>query len=46
MLNEHSPEVWIHGHHHKRLEYTLNGFDTKFYCLDELDVLEIDLEKY
>jgi hypothetical protein len=45
MLNEHEPEIWIHGHHHKRLEYKLNGFQTQFYSLKELDTLEIDLEE-
>jgi Icc-related predicted phosphoesterase len=45
MLNEHAPEFWIHGHHHKRVEYTLNGFNTTFYSLAELDILELNLEE-
>lgn len=41
MLEEHSPDHWIFGHHHQRWERTVLG--CKFLCLPELAVEEIDI---
>lgn len=34
MFEDHQPDLWIFGHHHRRKEEIING--TKFICLEEL----------
>lgn len=34
MLENHQPDLWIFGHHHRRKEETI--YNTKFICLEEL----------
>lgn len=34
----HQPELWVFGHHHSRLDKTMNG--TRFVCLEELEMKE------
>lgn len=41
MLEEHSPDIWIFGHHHQRWERTILG--CTFICLPELAVEEIEI---
>lgn len=38
-LDNHKPEVWIFGHHHKSFDKVIDG--TRFVCLDELETMEI-----
>jgi len=43
LLNEiwniHRPEVWVFGHHHKRIDITIEG--CRFVCLGELETLKV-----
>lgn len=39
MLEYHQPEIWVYGHYHKKHDFIYKG--THFYCLPELDVMEI-----
>lgn len=39
LLEEHEPDLWIFGHHHKSVN-TMIG-NTNFVCLDELETYEI-----
>lgn len=41
MFEEHKPELWIFGHHHKSKDEVING--TRFICLDELETFEIEI---
>jgi len=40
MLKIHRPKFWIHAHHHRSFQKTIKG--TKFICLAELEVLDLD----
>lgn len=40
MFQEHQPELWIFGHHHKSKDEIING-GTRFICLSELETFEI-----
>lgn len=37
MFQEHKPELWVFGHHHKSIKKTILG--TEFVCLDELETM-------
>ena len=37
----HRPEMWIFGHHHKRIDVNVLG--TRFICLEELGIFELDI---
>lgn len=39
MLENHQPELWVFGHHHKSIDKVING--TRFVCLNELEYLYI-----
>lgn len=39
----HKPKYWIFGHYHKRRDQVISG--TRFVCLEELGVFDIDLEE-
>ena len=39
MFNEHKPEIWVFGHHHKSRDFEIEG--TNFRCLAEFEVEEI-----
>lgn len=41
MFEEHQPELWVFGHHHKHRDSEI--FGTRFICLEELETFEIDL---
>lgn len=41
MFQEHQPDLWVFGHHHKSKDVQING--TKFVCLAELEKMEIEL---
>lgn len=41
MFQEHQPEIWIFGHHHKSKDVQIGG--TRFVCLSELEKMEIEL---
>lgn len=41
MFDEHKPEVWVFGHHHKHRD--ANIFGTRFICLEELEAFELDI---
>lgn len=43
MFQEHQPELWIFGHHHKSKDRIING--TRFICLDELETFELVLDE-
>lgn len=36
----HQPEHWYHGHHHKSVQYREGR--TRFQCLNELEIVEVD----
>jgi len=40
MFELHKPEVWIFGHWHTSLDFTMKG--TRFVCLNELETIEIN----
>jgi predicted phosphodiesterase len=40
MWQKHKPKVWVFGHHHKSFDQVIDG--TRFVCLDELEVKEIN----
>jgi len=42
MWKIHQPKLWIFGHMHKKWNQVING--THFYCLDELQYLDFDME--
>lgn len=39
MFNEHQPDLWVFGHHHKSVNCKKGN--TKFICLSELETLQI-----
>jgi len=39
MFKAHQPEFWIFGHYHESFTDVIN--DTKFVCLDELEIFEV-----
>ena len=41
MLNEHEPELWIFGHHHRSVDQYVNN--CRFKCLAELETFEIEI---
>ena len=41
MFQEHQPELWIFGHHHKSKDVQIGR--TQFVCLSELETFEIEL---
>ncbi len=41
MFEEHQPDLWVFGHHHKSKDEMING--TRFVCLSELETLTIKL---
>lgn len=41
MFEEHKPEMWIFGHHHKSKDEIIDG--TRFICLKELETLTIEI---
>ena len=41
MFDEHQPELWVFGHHHKSKDVNING--TRFVCLAELGTLEVGI---
>lgn len=41
MFQEHQPELWVFGHHHKSKVEMINR--TRFVCLDELETFEIEI---
>lgn len=41
MYRAHQPKLWIFGHHHRHLE--VRGGATEFICLNELEILDLDL---
>jgi Calcineurin-like phosphoesterase len=42
-LGIHAPKLWIFGHWHHRVDVVLDG--TRFVCLEELGVLDIEMDK-
>jgi len=44
MWNYHKPKLWIFGHWHRNIVMDIK--ETTFICLDELDYVEYDSEKY
>jgi len=42
-FEEHQPELWIFGHHHRSRDFELRG--TRFRCLDELETMTVDFPK-
>jgi predicted phosphodiesterase len=41
MLNEHEPDLWIFGHHHRNVDRYINN--CRFKCLAELEPFEIEI---
>ncbi len=41
MFQEHQPQLWVFGHHHKSKDVQING--TRFVCLNELETLTIEI---
>ncbi|CCH02042.1 hypothetical protein FAES_4042 [Fibrella aestuarina BUZ 2] len=41
MLEQHQPQLWIFGHHHRRIDMTIGA--TRFVCLEELGTLQLTL---
>lgn len=41
MFQEHQPDIWVFGHHHKSKDAQING--TRFVCLAELETFDIEL---
>lgn len=44
MLLTHKPKLWVFGHWHMRKDVVIDG--TRFVCLEEYGVLDINLEDY
>lgn len=44
MWSAHQPDLWVFGHWHLTLNMKLKG--TEFICLNELEYVDIDFEKY
>jgi hypothetical protein len=42
MLAAHAPEHWVFGHYHRDFDFRVEGCDTRFHCLNELSLLELD----
>ena len=42
MYDAHHPEIWVFGHYHTSVDVVIG--DTRFRCLDELEVWEFDYE--
>lgn len=43
MLKFHKPKLWLFGHWHNNIDHVYEG--TRFICLDELNYIDIDIEK-
>jgi hypothetical protein len=43
LFDEHQPELWIFGHHHKDRDANILG--TRFICLPELGTITIDTDE-
>ena len=44
MLDIHKPKFWVFGHHHKPKDEIIDG--TRFVCLKELGIIEINVNDY
>ncbi len=44
MFDEHQPELWVFGHHHKHKDANILG--TRFICLEELESLELETDNF
>lgn len=40
MFEEHEPELWIFGHHHKHRDVQIRN--TRFICLEELETIDLE----
>jgi Icc-related predicted phosphoesterase len=41
MFQEHQPQLWVFGHHHRSKDVQING--TRFVCLNELETMTLEL---
>ena len=41
MLNIHTPKLWIFGHYHETIDWTVGS--TRFICIGELEFMDIDI---
>ena len=45
MLEVHAPEEWVFGHYHHSTSFRLNNYPTKFTCVGELAVYNLQTER-
>jgi Calcineurin-like phosphoesterase len=45
MLERHQPDHWVFGHYHFTQDFQALNYKTQFYCIAELDVINIDPPK-
>lgn len=43
MYNYHKPKNWVFGHYHVSKKFNIQGMNTNFHCLAELEYIELDI---